>query len=432
MGTRVIPQKEREHPQTVDLSGVGEHVLPAYREYMGDTHRYLIFKGGAGSGKSHFCAQKILIRCMMMPGHKFLVIRKVRATLRESVFSLIKRIAQNWGIAELFGFNHTDLHITYLPNGSTIIFCGLDDVEKLKSIDGISGIWIEEITECTQDDFLQVDLRLRGRTPSYQQIMASFNPISVHHWLKRAFWDKPDAAHTTRLVTTTYRDNPHVGENYALVMARLKEQDEAMWRIYSEGDWGVLKGLIYGNFNYAPWPSLANPDSTFYAIDFGFNNPMVLMQIDEKDQHFYPRELIYQTEMTTGDLILAMKAMEISTRKPIYCDSAEPDRIQELCNAGFNAIPANKAQNSVVAGINVLKKLNKDGKLHTCAENEHLNKECETYKWQENKDGNVLDEPVKFMDHALDALRYGITSHLGNIGMTGIFVGYDARPDFTN
>lgn len=209
---------------------------------LDDRNRYLVLYGGAGSGKSVVAAQKMIIRMLEEKSHKFLVVRKVANTLRNSVFSLLRGTIADWGLSQLFKINKSDMDITCV-NGNQIIFAGLDDVEKLKSIHGITGMWLEEASEILQEDFQQLDLRLRGQTKNYKQIMISFNPISITHWLKAVFFDakKPNST----VVHTTYRDNLFIDDEYKGTLEALKEQDPYYYTVYALGEWGVLGQTVF-------------------------------------------------------------------------------------------------------------------------------------------------------------------------------------------
>ena len=184
--------------------GLRETNNETFLPLFADTHRYLVLKGGGGSGKSIFAGRKVLERAVNEPGHRFLVCRKVARTLRESCFKqLLGQLAEFYPDSG-YKANKSDLTISF-QNGSEIIFAGLDDVEKLKSIYNITGIWIEEASELLEGDFNQLDIRLRGKTREYQQIILSFNPISIQHWLKKRFFDRRDKR--ARVHESTYKDN---------------------------------------------------------------------------------------------------------------------------------------------------------------------------------------------------------------------------------
>ncbi|MFC0235500.1 PBSX family phage terminase large subunit [Fictibacillus phosphorivorans] len=214
-----------------------------YLDLLDNESRYLILYGGAGSGKSVFAAQKLVLRMLEESDHKILIVRKVAKTLRESTFSLIRGVISDWGLTDLFDVNKTDMTITCNSNGNQIIHAGLDDVEKMKSIHGITGIWIEEASEVEQQDFQQLDLRLRGFTTNYKQVIISFNPISSLHWLKSVFFNKQRKGATIR--HTTYLDNKFIDEDYTQVLESMKEDDPYYYSVYALGQWGVIGQTIF-------------------------------------------------------------------------------------------------------------------------------------------------------------------------------------------
>ena len=178
---------------------------PIYVPYLDIKHRYLILKGGSDAGKSHFACQKILYRTMTEKGHRFLIIRKVKDTLRKSVFQLFQDYILKWDLWDEFKINKNDMTITFKSNGNMILFVGVDDPDKLKSIEGITGIWIEEATELYLLDFQEINRRLRGIYHTYMQIILTYNPVLKSNWTyKRLFQNvtKKDK-NKIRILTTT-------------------------------------------------------------------------------------------------------------------------------------------------------------------------------------------------------------------------------------
>ena len=379
-----------------DLSGINK----IYRPLLEDKSRYMLIYGGAGSGKSVFAAQKLVLRSILESNHKILLARKVARTVRQSQYSLIKALIYSSGLEKYFTFKDGELNIKNILTGSEFIISGLDDVEKLKSIYGISSIWIEEATELDKRDFTQLDLRLRGKQKNYKQIIITYNPVNAHHWLN-----------TTTLknsikLKTTYLDNKFIDDEYKNVLLDLKNQDEEFYNIYALGEWGVLKNIIYKPFELIRiYPGKF--DEIIYGLDFGYNNKSALVEIGIKDNEYYLRELIYKSKLTNSELIQMMFNLNIKKSSYIYCDCAEPIRIAELRKAGFNALEADK---SVKDGIDFLKSC----KIYSLPENAGINKEVLSYSYKQDKDGNLIDEPVKFEDHLMDAIRYGIYTYNKN------------------
>ena len=222
------------------LRDVKARTVPCFLPLLFDRHRHLILKGGGGSGKSIFAGQKIIERCVSETGHRFLVTRKVARTLRQSCFHQLAQQAREMYPDEIDVIprgNSSEMYIRFL-NGSEILFAGLDDVEKLKSIHDITGIWIEEASEVAEGDFDQLDIRLRGAAKYYKQIIVTFNPISINHWLKKRFFDRADTR--VRVHESTYRDNPFLPEEDRLTLEAYKETSPYYYTVYCLGMWGVV------------------------------------------------------------------------------------------------------------------------------------------------------------------------------------------------
>lgn len=199
------------------------------------------------------------------PDYRYLVVRKTGRSIKHSVFQLLSDIITDNDLGSIFTINKTDMAIS-CSNGAKLITSGLDSVEKLKSVAGINRCWIEEASEITEQDFNQLDLRLRGKNKLGYQLTMTFNPISELHWLKRVFFDIGDE--NAFVLKTTYRDNTHLDDKYRETLERLKEQDYQYYRIYCEGDWGSLGNLIYTNWEKQEFNS-DSFDNYFNGLDFG-------------------------------------------------------------------------------------------------------------------------------------------------------------------
>ena len=336
--------------------------------------------------------------------HKFLIVRKVARTLRESVFALFKETIHNLELESDFKINETNMSIEYI-NGNKIVMFGMDNPEKIKSIAGISGIWIEEATELKEEDFDQLDLRLRGETKNYKQIIITFNPVSSKHWIKKKFFDFTPKG--TFILKSTYLDNPFIDDEYRAVMERLKRDNIDYYKVYALGEWGTLKGLIYPHYTTIE----RLPDyfeKEYIGLDFGYNHPYAIVHIRIDNKNLYIKEIFYKREFENQKVIEFIKTNYPYLKSiKFYCDSARPDLIKEWKQAGFMAEKANKA---VFEGINVVKSF----KLHITKDSTNLLKEIDLYVWKE-KDGNPIDEPVKLNDDGMDAVRYALTPYIGKI-----------------
>ncbi len=393
---------------SLDLSHIprktNEAFIPLYKDYK----RYEVLYGGAGSGKSHFIVQKHLYRILKGSGcgvkHKFLFLRKTQPAARKSVFELTKKYIEDWGLQDICHINRTEMSFVFVRDGQvfgTIICGGLDDESKLKSIEGITGIWLEEADEFLLQDFKQADLRLRGKTGSYKQICLTFNPVSKLTWVFKRFFtgDQKD----TTIHHSTHKDNRFLDKEYVAVLENLIDEDANYHRVYALGEWGTLSGLILSNWDTCD----EMPDDCEeyrYGLDFGHTHPSALLHIGFKgEKDIYIDEIIHQTKLTNTDLIELFKELGVDDDTEIIADSAEPDRIEEIGSAGYFINPAKKGKHSIRHSIDVLKRK----QIHFTKRSVNTINEAQSWKWKQDKDGNEMEEPVKFKDDAMAALRYG-------------------------
>jgi hypothetical protein len=249
-------------------------VNKAYKALFESQARYLFVLGGAGAGKSYAIAQKLVLRMIRENGHKILVVRKVERTISNSVFSILKKCASI--LTNQFQYTISPKSIKFW-NGNEFIFCGIDDPEKIKSIDGITGIWIEEGTELEEEDFDQLLLRMRGETANYKQIIFSFNPIDEMHWIKINWIDRDVKG--LDIIHTTYKDNKFLDADYVNMLETENKKNEMLYRVYTLGEWGkVNTGAEYfKNFRQSlnTGDTKYNPDKPL-CVSFDFNvNPYV-------------------------------------------------------------------------------------------------------------------------------------------------------------
>lgn len=373
--------------------------------------RYLVECGGRGSGKSEFAARKVIYRCLTEgPGHRFLVLRKVRSRCRESVLEVVRRVLLANGIP--FTEAKTERTLRFL--GNEILFDGLDDPEKIKSIKGVTSAWVEEATEFSEIDFLGADLILREPGPGYHQIILTFNPDEAQApWLKKRFFDSLDPK--AHIHVSTIDDNP-----LAAVREAYREQldgiaDKTLRDIYRLGLWGIAKGSIYA------WDVVAEPpkiyDDAFYGGDFGYTvNPAAVAKVYRRGNEAWVEEVLYETGLTNQDVGERLRGMpDYDSKLPAYWDSAEQKSIEELFRFGIRAYPALKGRDSVKAGIDFLKSM----KIHIVAGSNNIVREASRYKWREDKNGTPIPEPVKFDDHLMDAIRYAIFTHCQQAAFAG-------------
>lgn len=403
----------------VNLALFRKHVKeksPAFVPLFVDQSRYQIIWGGAGSGKSHIVARKILYRLLKESDvkHNFLIIRKVDRTIKRSVFTLIRNIISLWGLTEEFSINLTDKTIAYLPNGSQMMFSGLDDVEKLKSIEGVTSIWAEEATELTQEDFEQLDLRLRGNHGCLKQIILTLNPISEQHWIKKVFFDDPIQGVFT--LKTTYLDNAFIDDEYKMVMENKKKTNPRYYNIYALGNWGTAEGLIFNNVTtrLIREEEIKGLDCV-QGLDFGYtNDPTAFHQsyVDHNKKIIYVYDGFYGSGMSNAQISDEIKAMQ-AHKHMTTADSSEPKSIDYIRGKGVRIEGAMKGKDSINAGIDFLLE-------YDIVVNAHLvefKTEFDNYSWAVDKaTGKPKNEPCDDFNHFIDSLRYSVEKFISKIG----------------
>lgn len=373
----------------------------AYKKAKFSKARYRVLYGGAGSGKSHFVAQETLLNMLSDKRYSYLVVRKTGKSLRNSVFRLLCDLISEYDISSAFTINKTEMSII-CKTGASLITSGLDDVEKLKSIANINRIWVEEASEITEKDFNQLDLRLRGLSELGYQLTLTFNPISELHWLKRSFFDLGRS--DSFVIKTTYKDNDFLDDSYIKTLMELEKQDYQYYRIYALGDWGSLGNLIFTNWEKQEFDPGAF-DNYFNGLDFGFaDDPTAFIRVhhDKKRKTIYVIDEFYKRSEFIDEIAGELK--QIIRQELITCDSSEPRSIADLKRHGIRAIPAKKGPGSIEHGIKWLQ----SHKIIVHPRCSETIKELTSYKWREDKDGNVIPKPVDINNHLIDALRYAL------------------------
>ena len=215
-----------------------------YLPYLDNEDRYLVFFGGGSSGKSYYIAQRWIYHLIHPARCNILVVRQTGDTNRKSTFPLFKQVISHWNLAEHFKINESDMRIVCKLTGNEVAFAGLDDVEKIKSITFANGeltkIWVEEATETQEADINQLKVRLRGGKSSKQMVL-SFNPINVQHWIKRHFIDSGLAT----VCFSTYKDNKFLTDADRKALEDLRLTDEYVYNVYCLGQWGILGKTVF-------------------------------------------------------------------------------------------------------------------------------------------------------------------------------------------
>ncbi len=399
---------------------------PVYIPCLDAPQRYQIYFGGASSGKSCFLATRLVLDTLS--GRNTLIVRNVAKTLRTSCLNEVQKAISRLSLGGCFRINRTDMTITARNNGAQMIFCGLDDVEKIKSITPPNGpltdVWIEEATEIAYNDFKQLDKRLRGQTRHVKRMTLSFNPVYKTHWLYREFFSGFDESKNFLLspdlliLKTTYRDNQFLTEDD--VRALESERDPYFRAVYTLGEWGATGENIFTNWRTEDLSHLQNSEKCLFGLDFGFSSDpcaCVRCRYDRDQKRVYILSELYEKGLTND--ALAQRLRSFAPHSYVTCDSAEPKSIADLKNHGILALPAKKGPDSLMHGIQWLRAQ----EIVVDIRCTHMARELTLYQWKRDRDGQSIRQPQDRDNHLIDALRYALEGE-----MSARYAAIQARP----
>lgn len=377
--------------------------------------RYVVMKGSAGSGKSADCGRFYPLRLLQQPGRNLLCVRKADVSNANSTFNELVSAIENMGLSDYFKITTSPKLKIQCVNGNCIMFAGMlneKERDRIRSITAphgkITDIWMEEATEFTRSDFEILDDRLRGKLDKglFYQFRLTFNPVSASNWIKREFFDFTDD--DTILVNSTYLDNIFTDEAFIKRQNRRRLRDPKGYKVYGLGEWGETEGLILQTWEVKDFSlDYDNFDMIRIGQDFGYNHANVILTIGFYDDDIYILDELYCKGMTT-QRIIEIADGRVPKDVPMWCDSANPDKIQEWYDAGWNADKVNKggSQGSVDAQIDFLQ--SKRIYIHPrCVKTRE-----EISHWQYLKDPRdeerYLDKPREIDDDTMAALRYAV------------------------
>ncbi|UZQ49846.1 PBSX family phage terminase large subunit [Clostridium kluyveri] len=393
---------------------------PVYLKYqLNNKNRYQIYYGGSSSGKSFSLAQRTVLN-VFNGNRNYLIVRNVQNTIKRSCFNEISKAISSFKIMDYFNINKSDMVITCKLNNRQILFCGLDDPEKIKSITPINGvitdIWVEEATECDYKAVKQLDKRLRGKSSSKKRLVLSFNPILKDHWIYREYFsiwednkqyaEKDDVS----ILKTTYKDNKFLTDDD--IRALENETDQYYYEVYTLGNWGVLGATIFKNWRVEDFSNIEDTfDNHRHGIDWGFaDDPFAYIKshYDKKRKRLYICDEIEAVDMLNEESAPLVREKAGSNR--VICDNSEPKSVKEYKRLRINAVSAKKGPGSIEYGIKFLQGL--EIIIHPRCQN--FRNEISKYKYKEDKNGNILPVPVDKDNHLIDALRYSLENDMDN------------------
>lgn len=390
-----------------------------HTELFQSTAPILAVRGGANAGKTYSIADKLLLQPLIQRDVplRAVCVKRTMPSLKKTILYILEKRAEE-AFAMPIDVNITLGRAKFL--NLTIDFLSLNNREdyiKAKSMTDIDFVWVNELTELREYDFDILNMRIRGGKSSYSQFIFDFNPVGKTSWVFKRFYETNNNGNGgIQKLLYTVLDNPWAKPEEIEKLKAYKGQNENHYNIFFRGEWGELEGVIF-NWDIVEAAGVCsdgkrvNPDETFYGGDFGYSiNEAALIRIYRKADEFWLEEMIYETGLTNQQLAKKALALGVKRTDGTYWDSAEPKSIQELCDAGLNAKPADKGPDSVRAGIDFL--LTK--KIHIIDGSENIIREQKSYTRKKDKDNHYLPEPIKINDHAMSATRYGICTHCMN------------------
>ncbi len=346
--------------------------------------KYIVNQGGTSSGKTFAILQLLFCVAIETSGLIITVAGQDIPNLKKGAIRDAKKIVSDndWIQGEIEAYNSTDRTYTF-ANGSIIEFSSFSDEQDAKS-GKRDYLFINEANGISFQVVWQLMIRTR------QKVFIDYNPTSSF-WVHEQMLPRLNVA----LVISDHRHNTFLSDEQHKEIEGI--EDKELFDVYARGRTGKIQGLIYRNYEYID--AIPAHLKRSYGVDFGFNHKTAVIETAQENNLIFSNEIIYQSEITTAELIGLLKESGVNPKANFYCDSARPDAIKELRMAGFNALQADK---DVMAGINYIKKY-----THFITRSSlNLIKEIKSYKWKVKGD-TMIDEPVKFFDDAIDAMRYG-------------------------
>jgi phage terminase large subunit len=356
-----------------------------HKAYRSET-RITCLQGGTRSSKTYSLCQLFIVKCLEETGKVFTICRKTLPALKGTAYRDVLNILKE---LELYTEeNHNKSELSYALNGNLIEFISVDQPQKIRGRKR-NYLWLNEANEFTYEDWQQLILR------TTEKIYLDYNPSDPYSWI----YEKVVVRNDCTFIKSTYRANPFLDKDTVAEIERLKDLDPDYWQVYGLGEIGSVQTMIFRKFNLV---DEVQGRLIGYGLDFGFtNSPSALVAVYQSDDNLYIKEMLYEKRLTNRDLANKLKEFRIDRQSEIIGDSAEPKSIEEIYRQGFNIKPAKKGA-GIHLGIDIMRRY----KLHITKDSLNAIKEFRGYKWATDKNGDVLNTPVKVNDHLIDATRY--------------------------
>lgn len=369
-------------------------VFTANKEaYESKLYRAICNEGSSRSSKT-YSEMQLACYLSLMPelygGKEISVVSPSLPHLKKGARKDFLDIANEWGFFDENSFHRTDNQ--YKFKEGYIEFFGADDAKKVRG-PGRDILIINEANLLSFETYTQLAMRTR------ETIFLDYNPADEYSWV----YQIADKTGNKKIHSTYLNNKGNLSKWQIEEIEGLKDVDDNLWKVYGLGLRGTSSETIYTNWKQID--HFPECEQVFYGLDFGFNNPSALVKIGIREKKLYVEEILYETKLTTNDLTDVIKILGLTRSCEIVCDAAEPKTIEELRRMGLKATPADK---SVYDGIQFMKSM----PIYITKNSTNVLKEIRSYKWKVDKDGKTLDEPVKFNDHAMDAMRYAAFTKL--------------------
>lgn len=359
-----------------------------YQEFVSEKNRFIVNEGGTGSSKTYSLCQLFVIALFTVKNARITICRKTFPALRATAMRDFFDIMREYDLYLDEEHNKTTHTYHCKLTNSEVEFISIDQPTKVRSRRR-HYLWINEANELSYDDFQQLNMR------TTKQIYFDYNPSYSRHWIYDYILTRPN----TKLIKSTYLDNPFLPQEVVREILTFRETDENLWRVFGQGERAQLQNTVFNNYSIVD----DFPDSgyTAYGLDFGYTNPTALVQIRLVENNLFVRQLIYQSYLTTSELIELLKS-KVDRKTIIYADPSRPETINDIRRANFLIEPADT---DVFGGINFVKRFH----LKITRDSVDILREIQNYSWRQTSDNTVLDVPEKINDHSMDALRYSVT-----------------------
>ena len=356
-----------------------------HKAYRSKT-RITCLQGGTRSSKTYSLCQLFIVKCLEETGKVFTICRKTLPALKGTAYRDVINILKE---LDLYSeVNHNKSELSYVLNGNLIEFISVDQPVKIRGRKR-NYLWCNEANEFNYEDWQQLILR------TTEKIYLDYNPSDPYSWIYEKVITRDDCT----FLKSTYRANPFLDKDTIAEIERLKELDPDYWQVYGLGEIGSIQTMIFRKFELV---DEVQGRLVGYGLDFGFtNSPSALVAVYQSDDNLYIKELLYEKRLTNTDLANKLREFRIDRQSEIVGDSAEPKTIEEIHRQGFNIKPAKKGA-GIHLGIDIMRRY----KLNITKDSTNAIKEFRTYKWATDKNGDVLNTPVKINDHLIDATRY--------------------------